>query len=182
MRGIKEEDTGNNLSTQRGSLQCQTMARRKSLLRTLYSYQTLNTLYRVHKVTMLYESHKHTTDWTCCYARSLSRGEIRGSFRGLNGIQEEDPSNVLQRKHDQTLMDAERPRTAYNSITFEFTCRFLCFYDLMAFFMVCPCSQEAISTTTQMMGTLSSLSLCDIDFGLFVTSMFFFFLSLSAEY
>ncbi len=64
-------------------------------------------------------------------------------------------------------MDAERPRTAYNSIKLKFSCHFLCFYDLIAFFMACPCCQEAFSAPTQIMAALSSLLLCDIDFGLF---------------
>lgn len=42
---------------------------------------------------------------------------------------------ILQRKHDQALMDAESPRTAHNSITFKVLCCFLWLCDLMAFIM-----------------------------------------------
>lgn len=73
-----------------------------------------------------------------------------------------DPRRTSQHPPKET-----RPGTAFDCNNYILFCG----CDLMDFFIAYSCCKEVICSLTQIMGTLSSLSVCDIDFDLSVTSL-----------
>lgn len=116
-RRIKEEDTGNNLSVGQEPASPNNGPEEVFPPNSLLLSDAECAEYAVWGDDALWiaYTYKNTRDWTCCYACSSPRGEIRESIRGLSRIWDEDSTNT--RKHNRALMESERPRRPYNSIT-----------------------------------------------------------------
>lgn len=117
-RVIKEEHTGNNLSFQRGAYDSKQWAGG-----SLSS--ELSTLIRPWICCI------GGMSWQCSVSRTHAHTRAQQAGRAATHVlHPEDPSEraseaqmgsqkeILQRKHDQALMDAESPTTAHNSIKF----------------------------------------------------------------